>query len=77
MATGTITSGFFSTYEQRCALADKANSAGITMNGEPAQVSGTRMMFALVNVIGKPYMRAEYAWETVEHVLGHGGNFKA
>ncbi len=69
--------GFHWTYEQRVACMDRANGAGITLNGEKAQVSGTRMMFAMVNIIGKPFMRAEYAWDTVEHVLEHGGNFKA
>lgn len=58
---------------QRQALLD---AEGVTLNGERAKVVGRRLDFAVVAALGGSGARAEYAWQTVEHVIAtRGGAF--
>lgn len=62
------------------AVMDEANAHGVTLNGEPATVCGTRLPFARVRVTSGPWRGSsfEFAWETVQHVVRtNGGRFKS
>ena len=51
-------------------------AAEVTLNGEPATISGVLNDFATVWQIPNG-MKAEFAWQTVEHIINNGGNFRA
>jgi hypothetical protein len=50
--------------------------ARVTLNGNPARISGARLDFARVTdtVTG---LSCEWAWETVERIVANGGAFKS
>lgn len=55
-------------YEAKVNLADIANTNGITLNGNPAQVSGTVKPFATVTDTTTG-LSAQWSWHAVRHVL--------
>ena len=61
------------TVEQRMALCREH----VTLNGQPARVSGVALSFARVTQIGSG-LSAEWSWATVEHVVRtKGGAFES
>lgn len=60
--------------ENRYAMADAKN---ITLNGQPAKISGIYNQFATVWQIGTPWMAAEFGWEIAEGIWQDGGKFVA
>jgi hypothetical protein len=49
----------------------------VTLNGKPAKVCGAQLPWAFVVTLDSR-LSAEYAWNTVQHVIDNlGGKFKA
>lgn len=59
-------------YAKRMGLTE----AKVTLNGEPAKVSGVYNRFATVTQL-KTRLSAEWSWEAVERVVAKGGDFKS
>ena len=51
-------------------------AADVTLNGEPAVISGVFMRFATVRQ-RRSGLSAEWAWSTVERVVSNGGAFRS
>lgn len=63
----------FMPLEQKIELCE----AKVTLNGEPAKVSGYKNDFATITQI-KSGLSAEWSWQTVEHIIKNkGGQFKS
>lgn len=63
--------------EERRALC----AAPVTLNGQPATISGTDSPFALVRTCGpwtpqNKTLSADWAWHTVREIVAKGGAFK-
>lgn len=55
----------------------KLVGASVTLNGQPARVSGVQNQFANVTQLGTG-LSCEFAWETVEHIINHrSGHFES
>ena len=48
----------------------------ITLNGQPAQISGVKLIFGIVHTIKPPRLEFEWAWETIRRIVCRGGEFK-
>jgi hypothetical protein len=59
-------------YAERLALTE----AKVTLNGEPAKISGVYYRFATVTQL-KTRLGAEWSWEAVKRVVANGGDFKS
>lgn len=59
--------------EERRAL---VQTKGITLNGNPAKVTGSEMAFAVIRdkTTG---LYAEWSWEAVRRIVAKGGAFKS
>lgn len=51
-------------------------AATVTLNGNPARISGARLPFARVTDMTTG-LSAEWAWATVERIVAHDGAFKS
>jgi hypothetical protein len=51
-------------------------AAKVTLDGQPAKVSGFRNEYAKVSII-KSGLSAEWAWETVARIVAKGGRFSS
>lgn len=58
------------TIEERIALCD----AHVTLDGQPAYVSGYELAFARVRLAANG-LGAEWSWETVARIVANGGRF--
>jgi hypothetical protein len=60
------------TQEERQALVD---TKGITLDDDPATISGTRLDFAHIRASGG--RNVEFAWSTVARIVANGGKFRS
>lgn len=60
----------FPTAEERQALC----TVEVTLDGQPARISGWRNRFATVRLVGSG-LGAEWAWPTVATIVSNGGSF--
>jgi hypothetical protein len=60
------------TYDERYALC----GGGVTLNGQPATVTGAQHAFAMVRDV-RSGLGCEWAWETVARIRANGGAFKS
>lgn len=67
---------FIPTDEQYATRLKLTAVEGITLNGEPARVTGVNKRFATVTQ-RKSGLSAEWSWEAVERVIAKGGAFKS
>jgi hypothetical protein len=56
----------------RYALCD----ASITLDGEPARISGAACDFAMVRLV-RNGLGCEWAWETAARIVANGGDFRS
>lgn len=59
--------------ERREALAARRD---LTLNGNPARITGTHRRFAVVTDL-TTRLSAEWSWESAERVVQNGGNFRS
>lgn len=51
-------------------------SAEVTLNGEPARITGSGTAYAVVTQ-KRTHLGCEFAWSTAKRVLANGGHFKS
>jgi hypothetical protein len=66
------------TAAERAALDTRRELCGarVTLNGEPAMISGASRDFANVTQLGTG-LSCEWAWSTVARIVAKGGEFKS
>jgi len=61
--------------DYRFELIDKANTMGITLDGQPAAMAGARNTFGVVRLLSGKGGDVEYSWPAIERILNKGGAF--
>jgi hypothetical protein len=51
-------------------------AASVTLNGEPARITGTALRYAHVTQVASG-LSADWSWEAVERVVAKGGAFQS
>lgn len=49
----------------------------VTLNGQPAVISGAKLPFATVLTLDPCGLACEFAWSTVDRIIANGGQFNA
>lgn len=47
----------------------------VTLNGQPAVISGAKLPFATVLTLDPCGLACEFAWSTVDRIIANGGQF--
>lgn len=49
----------------------------VTLNGQPAVIRGSKEPFATILTLDPCGLACEFAWTTVDRIIGHGEHFTA
>ena len=71
---GYIKGGKIMSYEEKVT---KFQGLPVTLNGQPAKITGFKNKFATVATLNPNGPAFEWSWETIARIVRAGGNFKS